>query len=236
LVPLELNNNSILPPLPNHPSRISSQDNLHSAVGAQVNGIGKSIFQQPVHISTPAPSPPPSPAGPSGKGGKKQNYQTNQNFPFLYPPLDYSSNTVGGKGNAGLQDRLVGKRWEGCDIPASILEAGQLFASRMRMSRSMRQMWEVREEFMKFERGWDEIESKRQGFEEMMSRLNLEDADLGAKGGEEEEEVGLQDDANIDRESQEKRRSTETDDRDVQERLDSVETFYVSKRLLSQPQ
>ena len=116
LVALEPNNNSILPPLPNHPSRNASHDSLHAVASNQVNGIGKSIFHQPVHISTPAPSPPPSPAGPGGKGGKKQNYQTNQNFPFLYPPLDDTSNIVGGKGNAVLQDKLVGKKWEGCDI------------------------------------------------------------------------------------------------------------------------
>ena len=116
LVPIEEENNSILPPLPNHPSRQASQENLRMAPGANVNGAGTSIFHQPVHIATPAPSPPPSPAGPGGKGGKKQNYQTNQNFPFLYPPLDGTSNTVGGKGNAELQDQLVGKRWEGSDI------------------------------------------------------------------------------------------------------------------------
>ena len=83
LVPIEEENNSILPPLPNHPSRQASQENLQIAAGANLSGAGKSIFHQPVHIATPAPSPPPSPAGPGGKGGKKQNYQTTQTFPFM---------------------------------------------------------------------------------------------------------------------------------------------------------
>lgn len=154
LLPIEPENNSILPPLPNHPSRRPSSDSLQARSNPNADGNSGSIFNQPVHIATPAPSPPPSPAGPGGKGGKKQNYQTNQNFPFLYPPLDNTSNTVGGKGSAELQDKLVGKRWEGSDVPASIQEAGQLFASRMRTTRAVRQLWEVREDFMKYERGY----------------------------------------------------------------------------------
>ena len=154
LVPIEPENNSILPPLPSHPSRQVSQENLNIITNG--NAASGSIFNQPVHIATPAPSPPPSPAGPGGKGGKKQNYQTNQNFPFLYPPLDDTSNTLGVKGSAELQDKLAGKRWEGGDVPASILEAGELFAKRMRMSRSLRQLWDVREKYIKHERGWNE--------------------------------------------------------------------------------
>ncbi|GKT85004.1 LOW QUALITY PROTEIN: required for hyphal anastomosis [Colletotrichum tofieldiae] len=79
---------------------------------------------------------------------------TNQNFPFMYPPLDGTSNSAGGKGGAGLQEQLVGRRWEGSDIPASILEAGELFSKRVRMTRATRQLWEERESFLKFERGW----------------------------------------------------------------------------------
>jgi hypothetical protein len=120
-----------------------------------VNSSGASILHQPVHIATPAPSPPPSPPV-GGKAGKKQNYQTNQNFPFMYPPLDSTSNSAGGKGAAGLQELLVGRKWEGSDIPKSILEAGELFADRMRMTRAMRQLWDEREKFLKFERGWED--------------------------------------------------------------------------------
>lgn len=153
LLPLELENNSILPPLPNHPSRNNGSNGI-LPTPANVHTGGASILHQPVHIATPAPSPPPSPAV-GGKAGKKQNYQTNQNFPFMYPPLDSTSNSAGGKGPAGLQELLVGRKWEGSDIPASILEAGELFAKRTRMTRAMRQLWDERERFLKFERGWD---------------------------------------------------------------------------------
>ncbi len=54
-----------------------------------------------------------------------------------------------------MQELLVGRKWEGSDIPRSILEAGDLFAKRMRMTRAMRQLWDERERFLKFERGWD---------------------------------------------------------------------------------
>lgn len=153
LFPLEPENNSILPPLKNHPNKVAGNHVFGSGLG-DMNGNNTSIFHQPVHIATPAPSPPPSPAGPGGKGGKKQNYQTNQLFPFLYPPLDESSNKLGGKGSTDLQDLLVGRKWEGADIPTSILEAAELFAKRMRATRAMKQLWEERVQFMKYERGW----------------------------------------------------------------------------------
>ena len=216
LVPLEPNNSSILPPLPNHPSRNASQDSLFTPNGIDTNGVAKSIFHQPVHISTPAPSPPPSPAGPGGKGGKKQNYQTNQNFPFLYPPLDDTTNNLGGKGSTGLQDKLAGKRWEGSDVPASILEAGQLFASRMRMSRSLQQLWSVREVFIKAERGWDAVDNHGD-----KSRVELESLDTNTKT--DNSEHGDQ------KPTTRNTRSPETNDEAVQTRLDAVEKFYVCK-------
>lgn len=150
--PFEPDNNSILPPLRHRQSKY--EVNNASAGGGSVSVGNGSIMHQPVHIATPAPSPPPSPAGPGGKGGKKQNYQTNQLFPFLYPPLDTSSNEIGGKGSTELQDALVGRKWQGCDIPASILEAAELFAKRMRATRAMKQLWKARVDFMKQERGW----------------------------------------------------------------------------------
>jgi len=212
LVPIELENNSILPPLPNHPSRRVSQESLRLSAGVNVNGTAGSIFNQPVHIATPAPSPPPSPAGPGGKGGKKQNYQTNQNFPFLYPPLDDTTNIVGGKGSATLQDQLVEKRWDGNDVPASIQEAGQLFASRMRMSRSIRQLWDVREKFITYERGWNEA-----GKDDDLS--DPEVAETNMKGDE------LSNKAKYQLKAPEFEK--ETDNEDVQRRLDAVENFYV---------
>ncbi|KAK4550631.1 hypothetical protein LTR36_000210 [Oleoguttula mirabilis] len=150
LFPLEPENNSILPPLKHRRPSYAVSDTAFS--GAPSVGT-QSIMHQPVHIATPAPSPPPSPAGP-GKAGKKQNYQTNQMFPFLYPPLDETSSELGGKGSTQLQDALVGRKWEGADIPASILEAAELFSRRMRATRAMKQLWEARVDFMKYERGW----------------------------------------------------------------------------------
>ncbi|KAI4158008.1 MAG: hypothetical protein LQ342_007832 [Letrouitia transgressa] len=205
LVPIEEENNSILPPLPNHPSRRTSQESLHRAIGPN-NNAPSSIFNQPVHIATPAPSPPPSPAGPGGKGGKKQNYQTNQNFPFLYPPLDGPNNVVGGKGSAELQDQRVGKRWEGGDVPASIVEAGQLFASRMRMSRSIRQLWSVREKYIKHERGWDELLRNNEETSEH-SEIDEESEKVEPPGHMVQPVDG-------------------TEDLEVQRRLDAIEKFY----------
>ena len=147
LFPFQPENSSIVPPL--H----ETAEKEGSAGPANITTQGSSIIHQPVHIATPAPSPPPSPAGAGGKGIKKQNYQTNQMFPFLYPPLDESSNDIGGKGATQIQDLLVGRNWQGGDVPVSILEAGHLFASRMRASRAMKQLWDERVRFLKFERG-----------------------------------------------------------------------------------
>jgi len=153
LIPLEADNTSLLPPLPNQPSKSGVNGGILQHPSSSQSS-GASILHQPVHIATPVPSPPPSPAA-GGKGGKKQNYQTNQNFPFLYPPLDATSNTAGGKGQAGMQSQLINRKWEGSDIPASILEAGDIFSKRVRMTRAARQLWEEREAFIKFDRGWD---------------------------------------------------------------------------------
>lgn len=218
LLPIEPENNSILPPLPHHPSRRTSQENLGTASGPIGNGTAGSIFVQPVHIATPAPSPPPSPAGPGGKGGKKQNYQTNQNFPFLYPPLDETSNITGGKGNAELQDQLVGKRWEGSDVPASILEAGQLFASRMRMSRSIRQLWDVRERFIRHERGWDEIPKDNVSNGSSGSMIDEDDSDAD-RDATEQVKLDAEDVKAVERQ--------ETSNEEVQRRLGAIESFYV---------
>ncbi|KAG5988573.1 hypothetical protein E4U43_004706, partial [Claviceps pusilla] len=164
LLPLEDENNSLLPPIPNQTWRMNGHNGIISTPGLSQIG-GASILNQPVHIATPAPSPPPSP-GVGGKSGKKQNYQTNQNFPFMYPPLDATSNSAGGKGMAGIDDSIVSRKWEGSDIPASILEAGELFSTRVRMTRATRQMWEAREQFLQFERGWAESDEEEEEDEE----------------------------------------------------------------------
>ncbi|KAF3490634.1 HAM-2 [Arthroderma uncinatum] len=203
LVPFELEHNSVLPPLPTSLTRNSSSV-LFSGVGSTLASNNDSILHQSVHIATPAPSPPPSPGGP-GKVGKKQNYQTNQHFPFMYPPLDGSSNNIGGKGSSDLQDSLVGRKWEGSDVPASIIEAGELFSSRMRMTRALEQLWEEREAFMKYDRGWDER----------------------APSTRYRDETAASDPEAQSRADQSPRSLKQTDDDDVQRRLDAVESFYV---------
>ncbi|KAF3920324.1 hypothetical protein ABW20_dc0100313 [Dactylellina cionopaga] len=107
-----------------------------------------SILNQPVHIATPAPSPPPSPV--AGKGGKKHNYQTNNNFPFLYPPT-----ALGGwkDGWANMNSNDVG-------VPTSIREGGDLFRSRVRVSPALQQVAEEKERFLKSERGWSGVDSE----------------------------------------------------------------------------
>ncbi|RPB20771.1 hypothetical protein L211DRAFT_791593 [Terfezia boudieri ATCC MYA-4762] len=129
--------------------RLSPYDGLsgtHCTAGANgiLGGTTSSILNQPVHIATPAPSPPPSPVG--GKGAKKQNYQTNQNFPFLYPPPNSSASSIWGRVEVGQMDAT--------SVPESILEAGDLFQRRIRMTLAMRQLWKEREEFLRHERGW----------------------------------------------------------------------------------
>lgn len=217
IVPLELENNSILPPLPQHTCRSTSSSGLFSGVGPPVTGGNGSILHQSVHIATPAPSPPPSPIGPGGKAGKKQNYQTNQNFPFMYPPLDDSSNEIGGKGTTELQDILVGKKWEGSDVPASIIEAGKLFSSHVKMTRAMRQLWEEREHFMKYDRGWNLDDPAMASGVNSASDLmeSLQDLGLSEKDKDRPKQPGK-----------------ETDNEDVQKRLDAVESFYVRVLLL----
>lgn len=212
IVPLELENNSVLPPLPQHPSRSASSSGIFSGVGPPVAGGNGSILHQSVHIATPAPSPPPSPIGPGGKTGKKQNYQTNQNFPFMYPPLDNSSNEIGGKGTTEIQDVLVGKQWEGSDVPASIIEAGKLFSSHVKMTRAMRQLWEEREHFMKYDRGWNLDDPVSPSGEASAGDLAERFQDLDVSEGKSDEP---------------KSPGKETSNEDVQRRLDAVESFYV---------
>jgi N1221-like protein/Domain of unknown function (DUF3402) len=221
LLPLELDNNSILPPLPNHPTRNNGANGI-LPTPANANSGGGSILHQPVHIATPAPSPPPSPPV-GGKAGKKQNYQTNQNFPFMYPPLDSTSNSAGGKGAAGLQEMLVGRKWEGSDIPASILEAGELFARRTRMTRALRQLWDERERFMKFERGWDGKQA-----EDDIDELDLEKIVADKLDRLKIEEAKTEDSKPTKLEVDYGPRQVSDD---VKAQIDAIEAFYVSSAL-----
>lgn len=221
-IPLEDENTSLLPPLPQHTTRNNSANGIIPVPPNLQNG-GASILHQPVHIATPAPSPPPSP-GVGGKGGKKQNYQTNQNFPFMYPPLDATSNSAGGKGLAALDD-IINRKWEGSDIPASILEAGELFSTRVRMTRATRQLWDEREGFLKFERGW-EPEQDDDDIEELdLDELTVEEKELlkEVKNADKEAQIPTAPEEAVDYGP----RQDELNERD-RRRLEAIESFYVS--------
>lgn len=93
-----------------------------------------------VHIATPAPSPPASPAIASGQKVRKSVFMTNQSFPFIHPTDD--------------------------NIPLSIVEASELFHSRVHTTPSMIQLWEERDKFMQQERGWVSVPREQHEFEE----------------------------------------------------------------------
>ena len=139
-------------------------------------------------------------------------------FPFLYPPLDTSSNELGGRGSTELQDALVGRKWEGSDIPASILEAAELFAKRMRATRAMKQLWKARVDFMKQERGWrDEDKDIADDF-----KLDIND---GVNGVEEAHGKITNGTTNGNEENREEAEKEHT------EPLDKVADFYVSAQV-----
>lgn len=80
----------------------------------------------PVHIATPAPSPPPSPKL------KKSVFQTDQTVPLLLP------------GNG--------------DVPKSIIEAGELYSERMRVTSATAQMWLEKDKFQGYVKGFGDEE------------------------------------------------------------------------------
>lgn len=221
LLPLDEGESNILPSLHPKEPRGSGTNGVVVLPAAASSG---SILHQPVHIATPAPSPPPSPPV-GGKAGKKQNYQTNQNFPFLYPPLDSTSGSAGGKGAAGLHNELIGRKWEGREIPASILEAGELFAKRTKMTRAMRQLWDEREAFLKFERGWDGAEEK----DDLEDDLDVDEFQLEEVLMKRLEKLGMEDDDEL----SSKKPKIEIDigprpvSDEVKQHLETVESFFI---------
>jgi hypothetical protein len=112
------------PPLPVQESLIAEPvftptREAHTATTNYYDGSGG-----PVHIATPAPSPPPSPKL------KKSIYQTDQTVPLLLP------------GNG--------------EVPRSIVEAGELYSERMRITSSTVQMWQEKDKFNGYIKGlWD---------------------------------------------------------------------------------
>lgn len=227
LLPLESGDVNLYPTL--HTSQPRSIQNGIITMPPNATG-GGSILHQPVHIATPAPSPPPSPAI-GGKAGKKQNYQTNQSFPFMYPPLDSSSSGAGGKGAAGLQSQTVGRKFEGSEIPISILEAGELFAQRMKMTRAMRQLWDEREAFLKSERGLGDDNDDDLDLDKL--DLDMDESDLEAVLMRRLEKLGLEDDDDDeDNDTHKHHNKIDTGPRevsdDIRKRLEDVEVFFES--------
>ncbi|OSD04155.1 N1221-domain-containing protein [Trametes coccinea BRFM310] len=107
------------------------QDHSHNAMPQPFSfNQGGSSFRPIPQPATPAPSPPPSPKP------KKQQFQTDQNRPFLFP---FSRTTVGYN-----DSRLV---------PFAIDEADRLYSKHMYVSLSLWQMWKTREECMTVESG-----------------------------------------------------------------------------------
>ena len=84
------------------------------------------------------------------------------------------------------------------------------------MSRSLQQLWSIREDFIKAERGWDAVDNHgdKPGVEMDSPETNTMTEDSGS--GDQKPTT---------RNS----RSLETDDEAVQTRLDAVENFYVCK-------
>ena len=120
-------------------------------------------------------------------------------------------------------------------MPASILEAGELFASRMRVSRALKQLWDVRESYMKFERGWEGFNGRRRDEDLDVKDLGLELSELSFDATQVQEDepdkmIGNGEE-NVQFKDERARilgRAKETDDELVQSRLDNIENLYVS--------
>lgn len=152
---------------------------------------------------TPAPSPPASPAA---LKPKKQQFQTDPNKPFIFP---FSRTSLGNPSSL---------------VPFAIAEADRLYHRHAYISLSLYQMWEMREECIREERGL----GKRGliGF----SSLHIDDEEEDAaameamrrdwKYEEEEHECSAKGDKEGAKVAQEKRAASR--------RLDRVEVIYVS--------
>ena len=95
----------------------------------------------PVHIATPAPSPPPSPKL------KKSIFQTDQTVPLLLP----------GTG----------------EVPKSIVEAGELYSERMRVTAATAQMWLEKDKFQGYVRGFGDYEDEEEDEEQEDSMADM---------------------------------------------------------------
>ena len=116
----------------NEASQGGQPQSIHPQLQPQAN---QNTYRQATQPATPAPSPPPL----SLNKPKKQQYQTDQSRPFLFP----FSRT-----QAGKEARLV---------PFAIDEADRLYNKHMYVGLALSQMWRTREDCMTAESGLDHI-------------------------------------------------------------------------------
>ncbi|KJA24554.1 hypothetical protein HYPSUDRAFT_136073 [Hypholoma sublateritium FD-334 SS-4] len=102
---------------------------------------------------TPAPSPPPPPPNKP----KKQQYQTDQSRPFLFPFA---------KGQPGARR-----------VPFAVDEADTLYSKHMYISLALAQMWRTRDDCMTAESGLDRMPGAEEGFKS--STFDADEAEAG---------------------------------------------------------
>ncbi|KAL5527397.1 hypothetical protein ACEPAG_6188 [Sanghuangporus baumii] len=112
---------------------------------------GNPTYNPTAQPLTPMPTPPPSPKP------KKQQYQTDQSRPFLFP---FSRSQV--KGSRGARF-----------VPDAIEEADRLYNKHMHISVSLYQMWRTREDCMIEESGLHRLTGAENLFETFDSVLSL---------------------------------------------------------------
>ena len=105
--------------------------NIHQSGHNGFGGPGMNMGMVNPMNSTPAPSPPPTPNKP-----KKQQYQTDQTKPFVFP---FSP-------EAYISRRLV---------PYAIDEADELYGKHLHVSLALFQIWRTREDYLLDESGLD---------------------------------------------------------------------------------
>lgn len=209
-----------------NPNHLEAAQPIHALPQSQIPHP-----QQPPQPATPAPTPPQSPnAQPAPPKPKKQQFQTDQNRPFVLP---FAPANAGPKGRPPRA------------VPKSIEEAADLYSSNMRMSTELWQTWKLREEFVADESGILKAQKEEaRGRQQQRNRME-EVGRVGEDEEEEEDEEELQDPLGmlrvrekrlgieIEKETDEKVKKANTIRRFDIKRLERVEVFYVG--LLSLP-
>ncbi|KDE05127.1 hypothetical protein MVLG_04469 [Microbotryum lychnidis-dioicae p1A1 Lamole] len=138
---------------PNHdptiPSNQSTSSQQQTFTGpGQGQGQSQGGLQNSAS-ATPAPTPPTSPS-PTPPKPKKQQYQTDQSKPFVLP---FAPSNSGIPSTSTIYSSSTPTKFNSRIVPRSIEEAGQLYATHLRLSTELWQSWKVREEFLYEETG-----------------------------------------------------------------------------------